>query len=201
MLTIACVLKSGGEFKPEHVTLLHSQVRQHVDGDYRFVCLSDVDVPDVEIIPLTMDLPKHWSQIELFQPGLFEDQVFYLDLDTVVVKNITAIVNNKIGFCILSDFARILKHRPASGLMAFNPHGAEYVWEQWEKNDVQIFKGDHVNKISKHFFWPYVKEFKRFQELYPGQIVSYKKHCLNGVPPEARIICYHGEPKPWDVQF
>jgi hypothetical protein len=40
-------------------------------------------------------------------------------------------------------------------------------------------------------FWP---------DVVPGQIVSYKVHCHGGqYPPGARLVCFHGRPKPWDV--
>jgi len=28
--------------------------------------------------------------------------------------------------------------------------------------------------------------------------VSYKVHCRAGVPAGARVVCFHGRPKPWD---
>lgn len=39
----------------------------------------------------------------------------------------------------------------------------------------------------------------RWQELLPGQIVSYKVHCRNGIPPNARVVCLHGRPKFGDM--
>ena len=39
----------------------------------------------------------------------------------------------------------------------------------------------------------------RWQDVVPGQVVSYKVHCAKGVPPGARIICFHGQPRPWAV--
>src|SRR6185437_8074786 len=59
MLTVACVLKSGGVYTPEYVERLRSGVGQHLDH-YKFVCLSDVDVPDR--IPLENDWPGWWSK-------------------------------------------------------------------------------------------------------------------------------------------
>lgn len=39
----------------------------------------------------------------------------------------------------------------------------------------------------------------RWQMLLPGQIVSYKVHCRNGIPPNARAVCLHGRPKFGDM--
>jgi hypothetical protein len=38
----------------------------------------------------------------------------------------------------------------------------------------------------------------RLQSLYPGQIVSYKAHARAGIPENARLVCYHGKPRPND---
>lgn len=40
------------------------------------------------------------------------------------------------------------------------------------------------------------------QDRFPDQIVSYKFHCRdngNVAPEGASIVCYHGEPKPWEA--
>jgi hypothetical protein len=40
---------------------------------------------------------------------------------------------------------------------------------------------------------------QRWQHVVPGQICSYKVHDLagRGMPPNARVICFHGQPRPW----
>jgi hypothetical protein len=39
----------------------------------------------------------------------------------------------------------------------------------------------------------------RWQDAVPDQIVSYKIHCRNGIPPDARVVCLHGFPKFGDM--
>jgi hypothetical protein len=50
----------------------------------------------------------------------------------------------------------------------------------------------------------------RWQDVLPGQVVSYKihvqldpkkgKHIGNGlVPAGTRVVCFHGQPRPWAV--
>jgi hypothetical protein len=50
--TIACVLRSGGIYTPEWVHRLKRGIERHASAPPRFVCLSDVDVPGVEVLPL-----------------------------------------------------------------------------------------------------------------------------------------------------
>ena len=41
---------------------------------------------------------------------------------------------------------------------------------------------------------------KRWQDMFPGQLVSYKKHVRGGpLPEEARLVSFHGKPDPEDV--
>src|SRR5947209_20113122 len=55
MLTIACVLRSGGPYNADWVTGLQGNVARFAPL-HRFVCLSDVDVP-CERVPLITGWP------------------------------------------------------------------------------------------------------------------------------------------------
>ena len=73
MTTIACVLRSGGDYGPEWVEKLACSAG-NVMGyrlGLRFVCLTDMEVPHVECIPLAYGWPGWFSKLELFRPGLF----------------------------------------------------------------------------------------------------------------------------------
>ena len=40
-----------------------------------------------------------------------------------------------------------------------------------------------------------------WQDLLPGQVVSYKNHIRGKekFPARARVVCFHGKPRPWGV--
>ncbi len=38
-----------------------------------------------------------------------------------------------------------------------------------------------------------------WQDLVPGAVVSWKKHCQRGVASGALVVCHHGKPRPWEV--
>ena len=215
---IAVVLKTGGPYKYEHVITIYDQIKRNVShSDYSFFCLTDdagVHSKEFSHIVLTKNLPRQWSQIELFRPDIFTSgrQVFYLDLDTTIVGDITDIVAWRGSFCILRDLAKKLQHQPASGIMSFDSHGRNMAWNHWQLHKHQLIgdldAGDgRVHGISKLFFNPlYIKHgLTFFQDEFPSKIVSYKKHCgsTNGklnLPEGSRIVCYHGIPKPWEVE-
>jgi hypothetical protein len=49
--------------------------------------------------------------------------------------------------------------------------------------------------IAKH-----VSDWEAWQDLFPGSVGSYKNTWKQKKPPpEARIVCFHGKPKPYEV--
>lgn len=206
MKNIVCVLKTGGwknrhiavEYRPEHVQWMGRMVAKHVTVPHRFVCMSDVDVPDVETIPLRDDLPGWWSKMCLFREF---DQAFYLDLDTVIVGNIDHMVSHEHDFTVLRNFSTTDKRRIGSGLMAWGRDLSGLYRKFMEKPQHYIKTcvtpecwGDQ-GFIQAH----YAGRMDRFQDLFPGEVVSFKTDLKRGDPlPQNKIVCFHGKPKPQD---
>ena len=94
MLNVVCVLRQGGKvgYDASWVDKLKSAVNRHLTIPHRFICLSDCEV-NCERIPLIDIGTGFWSKLELFRPGLFTSPVLYIDLDTVICKNIDEIVD------------------------------------------------------------------------------------------------------------
>lgn len=201
MLTIATVLKSGGEYRPAHVLALKQAIADNLKTEHRFVCLSDIASLTYEVIRLEHGWPGWWSKIELFRPGLFNGPVVYFDLDTVVVGNIDDMMTGHV-FTVLESFWT--KARIGSGLMA---------WDCDLSSMYDVFRADpdrHIKEcvtkanwgdqgfITHH--WPFKPD--RWQDIFPRRIVSYKLGCVQGKPPKgASIVCYHGAPRPWETRL
>lgn len=100
MITLKTVLKSGGEYKPEHVIRMQGMLDQYVDCPAQFVCYSDVEIPDVTVRPLLHDWPCWFSKLEMFRD--VEDS-FYIDLDMTVQGNITDMVTVDSDFMALRN--------------------------------------------------------------------------------------------------
>lgn len=211
MITIACVLKTGGwknrhmhvEYNSAQVRWLRDQVAEHVKCDYRFVCLSDIEIDGVDVIPLTDDLPGWWSKMELFKHAW--KNVFYIDLDTVIVRDITYIVSYPHQFTVLRNLSSKKHDKIGSGVMAWSgdhshiykkfmgspeKYMAEYVTsDKWgDQGFIQVEKSNNGG-------------WQCFQDLFPKEIVSYKFNMVNGVlASSTKIVCFHGEPKPWQTR-
>ncbi len=193
-LTVACVLKSGGIYDATWVARLKAGIAKHLPTEHRFVCLSDVDV-SCERIPLEHDWPGWWAKIEVFK---LEGPVLYFDLDTAIVGDLTDIARVAATNCttVLQDFYR-LGEGIGSGVMGWNDldlvQGVYRVFED-DPSGWQLRldgRGDQgfLEEAGN------AKNYDRWQLDLPGQIVSYKVHCRNGIPPNARVVCLHGQPK------
>lgn len=194
-MRIVTVCRSGGDYRWEHVETLRQQCAKHAKG-IEFVCLSDIGGT-----PLQHDWPGWFSKIEMFrQTG----PCLYLDLDTVVLDSLAPLLHiaRTRPFTVLRDFNHPNAGREVqSSIMAwsgdmgrlytrFRCH-PEYHMEQ---NNSREFWGDQ-GFIERHADgWEY------WQDLLPGALVSYKLQCRDGVPKGARVLVFHGRPRPWDVK-
>lgn len=209
MRTIACVLKSGGwknrhmhvEYLPADVLWLRDQLEGRVRVPYRFVCLSDLEIPGVDVIPLRDDLPGWWSKLELFREL---EEALYIDLDTVITGDLTEILEHGHDFTVLRNFSTTdtRANRIGSGVMA------------WRGDYSRLYRAfmaapaRHMQECRTSAKWGdqgfiAAEQGQRayFQDLFPGQVVSFKVSLRRGAPrPENRIVCFHGEPRPWQVR-
>lgn len=163
--------------------------------------LSDVDVPGVARIPLAHPEYKGWfSKIELMRPDIDGD-IFYVDLDSTVRGSLADMA--AVGkLTLLKDFYKLTKLQ--SGVMYLPEAARREAWEQ--RHRLREFRGDGE---FLHSLWH--DKAQTWQDVLPGQVISYKCHVMhdprkqqvhvgNGlVPPNARLVCFHGQPKGWSI--
>jgi hypothetical protein len=194
--TVACVLRSGGDYDAEDVRRLHEGVKAHLPGA-RFVCLSDVDVP-CERIPLRHDWPGWWSKMELFAPWI-EGDLLYFDLDTIIVGQLSDFSGQLNRLAIMRDVMR--PDGLQSSVMFLPEAHRAAVW--------CAFTADPAGNMRR-FSWGgdqafleslWLPDVARIQDLLPGQIVSYKADVrrLGRVPENARAVVFHGKPRPREI--
>lgn len=189
-MTPICVLRTSRDFGSRHVQWLARQVPG-------LVCLGDQAVDGVPTIPLQYDWPRWWPKLELFRPDI-EGDLLYFDLDTVVLGDISALDVGQTT--MLSDFYR--PERPASGLMYISQADKARVWQAFtadpERHMARCTSGD---RWGDQGFLSEVLSPARWQDLRPGKVISYKAHVRKGVNPmSADVICFHGQPRPWEVR-
>lgn len=182
------MLRSGKEYNAQHVQWLAKQIPG-------LVCLSDVPVDGVETIPLKHGWGGWWSKMELFRPDISGD-LLYFDLDTVVLGDVSCLETGQTT--VLRDFYK--PHTIGSGLMYLAEADRPKVWQNWMTNTKK-----HMAACRSPLMWgdqgflSTCLKAKRWQDVLPGTVVSYKANCRAGVPAGAVVVCFHGHPRPWQV--
>lgn len=195
-MLVLCVCKSGAEYDEEWVRKLKDGVSRNLTVPHEFKCLSDIDVPDR--IPLRHNWPGWWSKIEVFREAT--GPTLYLDLDSVVVGNIDHLTNLPMDFAAIRNF-----HDPdmiGSAVMWFKKP-MKHVYERFcEKPfkwiDYHDRKRDGPYLGDQAFVWDSLG--RDVETLDNRGIVSYKFHCRQGLPKDARLVCFGGLPKATDVK-
>lgn len=193
MVTVACVLRSGGIYNATWVERLKAGVDRNLTEPHNFVCLSDVPAP--RTVPLKHGWEGWWSKMELFA---LHGPVLFFDLDTLIIGDLGDIVRAASGkrFVALRDFYR-QGGALGSGMM---------YWENDLSSIYQHFRSDpdrYMNMFrgGDQFFIEFAAghDVARWQDIVPGQVVSYKVHAQVQPPAGARVVCLHGMPKFGDM--
>jgi hypothetical protein len=208
-LSIVTVFKIGGVYDVSYVNHIANSIKENVNIPYKFICMTDhfegYSKNVHSIIPFDHNFPKWWGKIELFSPGKFgTDKIFYLDLDTLIIKNIDHILSYSGKFLALRNFYN--QFGLGSGIMMWKNYNPK-VYQIYEK-----FMESCESNIKNHlygdqeFIEKSIKSYDYIQDLYNGEIVSYKKDCINRhnelhIPENARIICFHGPPRPHEINI
>ena len=214
-MKIVSVLRTGLEYQAEQARFLHAQLPPDA------VCMTNLpDIKGIETVPLLdSDLIGWWAKMELFNPDgpLGDEDLFYLDVDTLIVGDIQNVIDAARGqrnIVMLSDFYH--PEHPASGMMFIPARVKRRIWNAWNINPYWYMvrhrpagRGGDQGFIAEH-----AGQITRWDELCPGAAVSYKKHIAapgmpgyteglsigNGtVPAGAAVVCYHGQPRPWNL--
>ena len=140
-MIVASVLRSGGDFEPQHVYKLQKMCAKYLPP-HEFVCLSDIQL-SCETILLRHDWAGWWAKMELFRLP----SALYFDLDTVIIDDCTEMIE-------------------AGGDQAYIEH--------------------HMK--DKVTYW---------QDITDG-VVSFKADVLPNGLDTAKVVIFHGKPRPWE---
>jgi hypothetical protein len=120
-------------------------------------------------------------------------------LDTLITGNVDHIISYNRGFVVLRDFFTGLAQgltsndNVQSSIVSFNAHQHTQIWESFIENPQRAVQSLHPHGDQK---WIQKHQLDRlyWQDIFPNQLVSFKVHCRNGLPANARIVNYHGSP-------
>ena len=203
-IAILCVLRSGGDYNQQYAQRLKHMIERNTTIEHSFYCLTDISPNgyDYDTIPLQDDNQGWWAKVELFRPGIVEeDRILYLDLDSIITANIDDMLEYDYNFSALQPWNKVNRANGmcASGVMGWKNDGRmSFLYEDFQKDIIgqyprgdQAYVSDKIREVGIRPEW--------VQILFPG-IYSYRRACRNRLPADARFVCFHGKPRPHEVR-
>ena len=214
--TILC-MKWGTKYGPEYVNRLYAMVRRHLRGDFDFVCLTDrsdgvlAEVRCLPIPPLALPegIPERgWTKLTTFAADLhgLRGTALFLDLDVVIVDDITPFFEQPGDFLIIHDWKRPWRITGNSSVYRFQLGAHPDVLERFRAEHEQVrarlrneqaWLSEVMHEQGRLSYWP------------AAWCASYKYHCIPTwplnyfrtphIPAGARILIFHGVINPPDA--
>lgn len=214
--TVLC-MKWGSKYGPEYVNRLYAMVRRHLRGAFDFVCLTDNGEgirPEVRCLPIPeLALPagipeRGWKKLTTFAADLhgLQGTALFLDIDIVIVDDITPFFEQPGEFLIIHDWKRPWRITGNSSVYRFEIGAHADVLERFRAEhesirarlrNEQAWLSEVLHQQGKLSYWP------------AAWCASWKYHCIPRFPtnywrapfiPEgARILIFHGVMNPPDA--
>jgi hypothetical protein len=198
-------------------------VQRHLTIPHNFICFTDDSVgidPNVKIEMLPkLPIEGWWWKPYIFKTGHFQngDDIFYIDLDMVIVNNINKLIEYQPGkFVGLLDVGRVFRpgyKKLGSAVMRWKANEYSVIWNNLEKNLTQTkrFHGDQDwiwEQIKQHItFFPepwvrsYKWEIRTKDELTGiGRTSAFKITRSPNIPIDCSVLAFHGFPHLHTVQ-
>jgi hypothetical protein len=165
------------------VTRLYDGCARNLSQPFRFVLFTDRarDLPAyIEQERMKELKPSYADCIEPFRLGV---PMILMGLDTVITGSIDHLAH----YCLRDDVNLALPRDPNDRTRSCNgvvltPAGQQRIYENWAgENDMDWLRA------QRHDF---------IDDLFPGQVVSYKGDVKKNGLGDARIVYFHGQEKP-----
>jgi len=218
-LTVVCwKWKPSGPYRSNfdgsHVNVLRNMVERHLHVPHEFVCITDDDDgidSRIRVVPLWDDfasVPSPWGKgnpscyrrLRAFAPESKEilgERILSIDLDCVIVGDITPLVETEADFKIWGDTA---KGTPYNGSLWLLKAGSRsQVWTEFDPvKSPQI--GKSLGYVGSDQAWIAAclgQDEKKWTAR--DGIYSFRneiKHTRE-LPTDARMVMFHGQYDPW----
>jgi hypothetical protein len=192
-----------------YVNRLYRGFLENLERPFRFICFTDIREHSQRYFMKGIDMQRlncpHWRwnlrKLYAYNPEhqFLSEQVIICDLDVVVTGDMTDIV--ECGGDFITCRGAYHPDRMGGSLMSFRPDKMEFLWHQmvrrpayWEEKT----KGSE-RRYFNLLFKEHNQSWQAWEDLLPGQVLSYKRDCGNGLPSDSRLVRFHGKPRPHEV--
>lgn len=194
----------GDKYDDYAVQRLRREVAAKLSFPHRFRCVTDRQIEGVECVPPVVKWPGWWGKIQLFKPGFVEPQSvnIWLDLDIIVTGQLDYLAAYSPPLAAPSNWAQSGNGGIQSSVMVWTPTGAtaeifsefDPKWAVWPPSNANGALWGDQEWITKR------RDEGKLAVTPIPYVYSYKYHCRNGLPDDARIVVFHGDPKPSQVR-
>ncbi|MDB5732899.1 MAG: hypothetical protein JWQ03_2794 [Variovorax sp.] len=219
---VICI-KWGTKYGPHYVNNLYAMARRYLDGDFRFVCLTDdaqgiraevecFPIPRLDIRPEAAGVPdRAWRKLTTFSRDLTDvyglhGTALFLDLDVVVVGRLDAFFEQPGEVLIIKDYRRSWRVTGNSSVYRFELGAHPDVLDHFRAHEAalretfrneQAYLSDYLHGQGRLGYWPraWCPSFK--YHGIPVWPTNYWRAPF--VPRGARIMIFHGECNPPDA--
>jgi hypothetical protein len=203
-------------FNSEHVHILQSMVKRNLDLDHSFVCVTDdpsglecetIKLWDDPVVQLPENRPNCYRRLKAFSKDAEKifgtDQILSIDLDSVIVSNITSLVEKMLSFdfSIWGDTAKNTHYN--GSFWSLKLGSIPSVWEKFnpKKSPLDVNRAGIVG--SDQGWLSYHLGGNENKVTNSDGVLSYRIHILQEKlkrpPNNAKIIFFHGNHDPQSV--
>lgn len=195
MLHIACLLWEPNRhshpfsrrYDEEWVNRLYRGFKRNLSYPFRFICFTDKERvfahSEIEQMQLKSKEPSYSDCIQPYDLG---EPMILCGLDTVVVGNCDLLAD----YCRFGDKIALpldpFNDKQVCNGVALVPKGHRYIYEMWsgENDMLWLRKMPHVV----------------LDNIFPGKIVSYKGHVKKYGLTGVKVVFFHGNEKPDEIE-
>lgn len=204
-LTVVCVYKPGKGYTDDYVTRLRDGVAKFCQAPHKFVCMTNKKVEGIECIPMIADRDGWWNKLEIFRRGLFDTPVVYLDLDTIIISDITDILTYPHEFTGGNNLKRKHVDSMQSWFMAFDGRDDyQYLFDGYTSNTPEEYEQGWARWGDQGYTQDNLRHgWTGLDELFPGRNASYKWEIRRPwkIPPGLSFVVFHGKPRPHEINW
>jgi len=191
----------------QYVNNLYWGVERWASRPFKFVCFTNEPLEVVKSVELRR-FPLHTTagvlpRVYMFSPGagLENRQVLCLDLDVIVVGDLSPLMNYEGLFCARSKFKPGETWKLDGDVMSFRA-GEEAQRIFWDPFIEDVDAAVKMTQGRERYWIRHVANdiADRWDKVAPGAVISYKWHARSPeLPKDAAVVSCHGYPRPHQV--
>lgn len=170
------------------VEKLYRGVARNLRLPFRFICWSDQPReyvhPEIEQRRIRQDPPDYAACIEPYE---LNEPMILMGLDTVITGPIDHLADHCFGADRIAVPRDPFYPQTVCNGVALVPAGQRWVFDQHQgENDMEWIRGNR-------------EKFAVIDDLWPGEVVSFKGHAMDYGVGLAKIVYFHGQMKPHEL--